>query len=39
MPLFGYLCKQCGKQSELLIRASERPVCPACGSKNRWKSK
>ncbi len=33
MPLFAYICKQCGVQSELLARAGEKVACPACGSK------
>ncbi|MFP4502985.1 MAG: FmdB family zinc ribbon protein [Candidatus Hydrogenedentota bacterium] len=32
MPLFHYTCNACGQQSELLIRSSETPACPACGS-------
>ena len=32
MPLFVYTCKSCGKDSELLIRGSETPSCPACNA-------
>ncbi len=33
MPLFHFLCEKCGEQSEILIRGTETPACPACGSK------
>ncbi len=34
MPIFEYLCKRCGKKSEILIRNSEqKPQCE-CGSEN-----
>ena len=32
MPIYDYLCKECNKTSELLIRSSTIPVCPECGS-------
>jgi putative FmdB family regulatory protein len=32
MPLFGYLCEDCETLSEVLIRGSEEPCCPSCGS-------
>ena len=32
MPLFQYSCKACGQESEVLVRGSEAPICPACGS-------
>lgn len=32
MPLFQFLCKKCNEASEILVRGSEHPVCPACGS-------
>lgn len=34
MPLFQYTCKACGRESEILVRSSETPVCPGCGSKS-----
>ena len=35
MPIFDYLCEDCGKKSEALITAStDRPECPVCGSLN-----
>ena len=32
MPLFGYKCRACGLQTELLVRADEKVLCPECGS-------
>lgn len=32
MPLFEFLCRGCAARSELLLRADDAPVCPACGS-------
>ncbi|MBU4185986.1 MAG: hypothetical protein KKI12_06400 [Proteobacteria bacterium] len=35
MPLFDYLCLDCGKSSEVLITGSEdKPQCHSCGSNN-----
>ena len=35
MPLFDYLCLDCGERSEVLIAmSSEQPHCQACGSTN-----
>jgi len=32
MPIFDYLCLDCGERSEVLIAASgEEPLCKACG--------
>jgi putative FmdB family regulatory protein len=33
MPIYEYNCEACESQVELLIRGSETPVCPECGSK------
>ncbi len=33
MPLYEYACAACGDHFELLVRTSERPGCPQCGSK------
>jgi len=30
MPIFEYLCKDCGKQFEVLVRGAERARCPKC---------
>jgi putative FmdB family regulatory protein len=32
MPLYEYSCRPCGRTFEALVRASEQPTCPACGS-------
>jgi putative FmdB family regulatory protein len=32
MPLFAYICKSCEAASEILVRGSEKPKCPECGS-------
>lgn len=32
MPLYEYACKKCNREFELLIRGSETPECPDCGS-------
>jgi putative FmdB family regulatory protein len=32
MPLYEYRCDACGRTCELLIRGSEKPVCPHCDS-------
>jgi len=32
MPLFEYVCPSCDERFELLIRGSEKPRCPDCGS-------
>lgn len=32
MPLFDFHCRDCDKTTELLVRASDAPSCPACGS-------
>lgn len=32
MPIFDFHCRACGTTSELLVRASAVPSCPACGS-------
>jgi putative FmdB family regulatory protein len=32
MPLYEYLCRDCDRESELLVNASQEPRCPECGS-------
>ncbi|MBN2311616.1 MAG: zinc ribbon domain-containing protein [Candidatus Hydrogenedentes bacterium] len=32
MPVFNYVCEDCGARNELLARGGEAPPCPACGS-------
>jgi putative FmdB family regulatory protein len=33
MPLFDFVCQGCENRFEALIRGSESPACPACGSR------
>lgn len=33
MPLYGFHCKQCDKDCELLVGFDDKPPCPACGSR------
>lgn len=34
MPLYEYVCKQCNRRSEVLVRSSTvKPACPHCGSR------
>ncbi|MFZ4080313.1 MAG: FmdB family zinc ribbon protein [Pirellula sp.] len=33
MPLYEYRCKECDRESELLVRSLDsKPECPECGS-------
>ena len=32
MPLFEYSCEKCQNEFELLVRSSDKPTCPDCGS-------
>ena len=32
MPLYEYACRQCAKEFEALVRASDTPSCPVCRS-------
>ncbi len=32
MPIYEYVCKKCDHPFEMLVRGSEKPVCPSCGS-------
>lgn len=32
MPLYSYECRDCHAEFELLVRASDTPACPSCGS-------
>ena len=31
MPIYEYICDDCGHEFEVLIRGAEQPVCPSCG--------
>lgn len=33
MPLYGFHCADCDKDSELLVGFSDKPRCPSCGSR------
>ena len=33
MPIYEYVCQDCGHAFEQLIRGDEKPVCPSCGKK------
>ncbi len=37
MPLHDFHCPRCNKTFELLIRGSDVPVCPDCGSRELQK--
>ncbi len=32
MPLYDFVCSECGKEFELLVLGREKPACPECGS-------
>lgn len=32
MPLYPYRCSGCGHEFEVLVRSSDVPACPSCGS-------
>ncbi len=32
MPIYDYRCNDCEQVFDLLVRTSDVPVCPACGS-------
>ena len=32
MPIFDFICGDCGEQIEALVRGSQVPVCAKCGS-------
>ena len=34
MPIFEYLCKDCGHAFEGLVRPNDTPECPSCRSQN-----
>lgn len=33
MPIYEYTCGKCGHEFELLVRDSEPPACPDCGTR------
>jgi putative FmdB family regulatory protein len=32
MPIYEYVCADCGKEFEVLVRSDTRPACPQCQS-------
>ena len=32
MPLYGYVCKSCHNEFEILVSSSDIPSCPSCES-------
>jgi putative FmdB family regulatory protein len=32
MPIYEYVCEQCRKEQEILVRGQEAPHCQGCGS-------
>jgi len=32
MPIFEYICRECNRHFEAVVRGSETPECPACSS-------
>jgi putative FmdB family regulatory protein len=32
MPIYEYRCESCAHRFETLVRGSEQPACPTCGS-------
>jgi len=37
MPIYEYVCHDCGHEFEMLVRSEERPACPSCGRKKLTK--
>jgi putative FmdB family regulatory protein len=33
MPIYEYACPGCSNEFELLVRGTEQPACPSCGTK------
>ena len=31
MPIYEYVCRDCGHPFEWLVRSGEKPTCPSCG--------
>ena len=31
MPIYEYICRQCGGGFEWLVRGGDKPQCPSCG--------
>lgn len=37
MPLYEYVCEDCRREFEVLVRAAEDPTCPHCESRSLTK--
>ena len=37
MPIFEYLCQDCGREFETFVTGDRKPSCPACHSANLGK--
>jgi len=37
MPIYEFQCKECSERFETLVRSSDVPACPKCGSENLQK--
>ena len=37
MPIYDYVCRNCGEQFEWLVRNDEKPSCPSCGRRKLTK--
>ncbi len=38
MPIYEYVCQDCGHEFEFLLRGDEKPACPSCGRRRLAKS-
>jgi len=38
MPIYEYVCQDCGHEFEFLLRGDDKPVCPSCGRQRLSKS-
>jgi putative FmdB family regulatory protein len=37
MPIFEYLCRDCGREFETFVTGDRKPACPACQGENLGK--
>jgi putative FmdB family regulatory protein len=37
MPIFEYLCRDCGREFETFVTGDRKPACPACQGANLGK--
>jgi len=37
MPIYEYVCRECGHEFEWLTRDGQRPSCPSCGRRKLTK--